>query len=103
MSACWIARVSKGKLDMEVVLNATLAGGVSMGSSADLINSPIISMLVGFISGIISSLGFLHYGPWLKNKINLQDTCGVHNLHGIPGIFGGLVSVIIAGFSSTNF
>jgi ammonia channel protein AmtB len=31
----------------------------------------------------------------------LQDTCGVHNLHGIPGFLGGLFSAIaIAAYSS---
>ena len=29
VSSCWIARFAKGKLDMEIVLNATLAGGVA--------------------------------------------------------------------------
>lgn len=26
--------------------------------------------------------------------MNIHDTAGVHNLHGIPGILGGLVSAI---------
>jgi len=26
----------------------------------------------------------------------LQDTCGVHNLHGLPGVFSGIASVIAA-------
>jgi ammonia channel protein AmtB len=31
----------------------------------------------------------------------LQDTCGVHNLHGIPGFLGGLFSAIaIAAYAS---
>jgi ammonium transporter Rh len=38
ISACMFSRLVKGKLDIEVVLNATLAGGVAMGSAADLIN-----------------------------------------------------------------
>lgn len=26
----------------------------------------------------------------------MYDTCGVHNLHGIPGLFGGIISAIVA-------
>jgi ammonium transporter Rh len=103
MSACWIARLAKGKLDMEVVLNSTLAGGVAMGSAADLIDYPFCSMIVGFVTGAISALGFIYLGPWLKNRVNLHDTCGVHNLHGIPGIIGGFVSAITAAFAGKNF
>jgi ammonium transporter Rh len=34
--------------------------------------------------------------PYLQDKFGLYDTCGVHNLHGIPGILGGIVSAIVA-------
>ena len=33
--------------------------------------------------------------------IGLSDTCGVHNLHGIPGVLGGIFSAIaIASYES---
>jgi ammonium transporter Rh len=60
-------------------------------------------MLVGFCTGALSALGFLFLSPYLKEKIGLHDTCGVHNLHGMPGIIGGLVSAITAGASGRNF
>jgi ammonium transporter Rh len=28
--------------------------------------------------------------------LGIYDTCGVHNLHGIPGVLGGIVSAIAA-------
>lgn len=34
--------------------------------------------------------------PILEETLNLPDTCGIHNLHGMPGILGGLVSAIMA-------
>ena len=32
----------------------------------------------------------------LMDKNYLQDTCGVHNLHGIPGVFSGIAAAIAA-------
>ena len=33
--------------------------------------------------------------PKLLEWIGLYDTCGIHNLHGIPGLIGGISSGII--------
>jgi ammonium transporter Rh len=82
-----------GKLNMEIMLNATLAGGVVMGSSADLIEEPFVSILVGSLTGMISAYGFGHLGHTMKKTINLADTCGVLYLHGIPGFLGGFLSL----------
>ena len=34
--------------------------------------------------------------------MHLHDTCGVNNLHGIPGIIGGLSGAISAAFTSNE-
>lgn len=81
---------------MEIVLNASLAGGVAVGSIADVIVSPFGSMIAGFIVGSISALGFTYLSPFVKKAIKLHDTCGVLNLHGIPGVIGALLSSIMA-------
>ena len=47
--------------------------------------------MVGLAAGAISTLGFFFLSPLLEEKAGLGDTCGVHNLHGIPGLLGGLV------------
>lgn len=85
-----------GKLNMEIVLNASLAGGVAIGSAADIIATPCGSMIIGFIAGAISAIGFAYLSPFVKKHLILHDTCGVINLHGIPGIIGALVSAIVA-------
>lgn len=41
----------------------------------------------------MSSLGFNEKIP---NIENMHDTCGVQYLHGIPGVLGGLASVVMA-------
>jgi len=52
-------------LEMEVILNATLAGGVAVGSASDLVVTGGIAMAIGALAGIISALGFVYLGPWL--------------------------------------
>jgi len=99
-----VARITKGrKLEMEIILNASLAGGVVMGASADIIAMAYGAMLAGFIAGVVSSLGYAYLGPFLARKINLHDTCGVHNLHGMPGVIGGITSAIVISRGLTNF
>ncbi|CAG9329330.1 unnamed protein product [Blepharisma stoltei] len=87
----------KGKLSMEDVLNATLAGGVCVGTSADQIVYPFAALFVGYWAGFMSCVGFEVLSPLLQRKIGLYDTCGINNLHGMPGIFGGIFSAIFIG------
>ena len=100
MGAVSAARVLFGKLEMEIVLNATLAGGVAIGSAADMCWAPWQAMLIGCIGGLLSAVGFQKIGPFLSEHINLQDTCGVHSLHGMPGILAALISAIVVASSS---
>uniref|UniRef100_A0A674E7S1 Ammonium transporter Rh type A n=1 Tax=Salmo trutta TaxID=8032 RepID=A0A674E7S1_SALTR len=80
----------KGKLDMVHIQNATLAGGVAVGTCADMDIGPFGAMIIGFVAGIVSTLGFKFLTPILASNLGIQDTCGVHNLHGMPGILGGI-------------
>jgi ammonium transporter Rh len=86
----------KDKFTLEHILNASLAGGVVIGATAGLILQPGGSLAIGFLTGFISTMGFHKLTPYLEKKINLYDTCGVHNLHGIPGLLGGIISAIVA-------
>ncbi|NXJ04681.1 RHCG protein, partial [Odontophorus gujanensis] len=86
----------KGKLDMVHIQNATLAGGVAVGTSAEMMLTPYGSLIVGFICGIVSTVGYVYLTPILESKLHIQDTCGIHNLHGMPGLIGGIVGAITA-------
>lgn len=65
-----------------------------MGAAADLIAQPYEAMICGWCIGALSAIGYIYIGPWLKKTINLNDTCGIHNLHAMPGFMGGIVSAI---------
>uniref|UniRef100_A0A8C8JHZ0 Ammonium transporter Rh type A n=1 Tax=Oncorhynchus tshawytscha TaxID=74940 RepID=A0A8C8JHZ0_ONCTS len=87
----------KGKLDMVHIQNATLAGGVAVGTCADMDIGPFGAMIIGFVAGIVSTLGFKFLTPILASNLGIQDTCGVHNLHGMPGILGGIAGIVAVG------
>ena len=76
------------------IQNSTLAGGVAVGSAANLYLTPAGSMVVGVLSAVLSVFGYKYASPMLERKFGLCDTCGINNLHGMPGILGGLVSAV---------
>jgi ammonium transporter Rh len=99
----WDATVRSGhKFDMETIQNATLAGGVAVGSSSDLVIQPYAAIIIGFVAGTVSVLGYVYVSPILQKHLGIDDTCGVHNLHGMPGIIGGIGGVLSALVASTN-
>jgi ammonium transporter Rh len=90
-----------GKLDMVHIQNATLAGGVAIGSASDLVVGPWAATLVGFIAGTVSVTGYMYFTPKI-NSWGVYDVCGINNLHGMPGLIGGITGAIAAGLASEN-
>uniref|UniRef100_A0AAQ6IMC0 Ammonium transporter AmtB-like domain-containing protein n=1 Tax=Anabas testudineus TaxID=64144 RepID=A0AAQ6IMC0_ANATE len=78
------------------IQNATLAGGVAVGTAAEFMLMPYGSLIVGFCCGVISTLGYVYVTPFLEKHLKIHDTCGVHNLHGMPAIVGGIVGAVTA-------
>jgi len=83
------------KIAIEDMANAALAGGVAIGSSCAH-TTPKLSLLLGFLAGILSVIGFAIIQPRVQRVLKGIDTCGVHNLHGMPGMLGGLAAIFIA-------
>jgi len=87
---------------MEDIINASLAGGVVVGASSSIFTNAAAPLCIGIFAGVISCLGFRFLQEKLKKSIGLDDSCGVNNLHGIPGILGGIFSAIaIASYASS--
>ncbi|PNJ56761.1 RHBG isoform 1 [Pongo abelii] len=89
-----------GRLDMVHIQNAALAGGVVVGTSSEMMLTPFGALAAGFLAGTVSTLGYKFFTPILESKFKVQDTCGVHNLHGMPGVLGVLLGVLVAGLAT---
>jgi len=85
--------LTEGKFDMVHIQNATLAGGVAIGSAADMDIGLCAAIGIGSVAGLWSTFGYRKLAPFLEN-VGIHDTCGVHNLHGMPGLIGGVASII---------
>merc|ERR1712190_139792 len=81
--------LEKGRLTTVPIQNATLAGGVSIGATANLVG-PFGAIAVGGFAGLLSTWGFVK-----SPMFGSVDTCGISNLHGMPGLFGGLFSAFV--------
>lgn len=92
LTLLWLRRT----IDPLVFTYAMLAGGVSIGATVNLVG-PGTAWVIGALAGVISALSFLFVHDWLQAKTGALDTMGVNNLHGIPGIFGGLSALVVAG------
>ena len=83
-------------IDAADIANATLAGGVAIGSTCDRVSLPV-AFAIGAMAGFAATFGFAVIQEKLQKALRLVDTCGVSNLHGIPGLLGGLAALIFVG------
>ncbi|MFO0793776.1 MAG: hypothetical protein U0586_06915 [Candidatus Brocadiaceae bacterium] len=94
--ATYVASIMiRKKIAIEDMANAALAGGVAIGSSCAH-TTPLCSLILGVVAGIVSVIGFAVIQPRVQKALKGIDTCGVHNLHGMPGMLGGLAAIFIA-------
>lgn len=77
-----------GKIGTRAVQNATLAGGVTIGATASIVG-PFGAGVLGIMAGALSTMAFSH-----SSIFKSVDSCGIHNLHGLPGLLGGVFSIV---------
>jgi ammonium transporter Rh len=91
----YIVSVSlRSKVSIADIANAALAGGVAIGSAcADASHSEAV--VIGILAGALSTFGFAVIQSRQQNLMKIIDTCGVTNLHGLPGLLGGFAALPI--------
>lgn len=84
-SAALYTRLRYGKIDPSLSLNGVLGGLVGITAGAAEI-SPLGSIIVGLISGVLLVIGV----RFLETKVRADDPVGAIAVHGICGVWGTL-------------
>ncbi|KAM6365039.1 ammonium transporter Rh type B isoform 3-T3 [Pluvialis apricaria] len=89
-------------LQMVQIQDATLAGVAVMGMAGEMLVTPFGALAAGFLAGLIPPLGFRFLTPVLRSRLKTQDMCGVHNVHGLPGILGALLGTLLTALATAD-
>ncbi|NXI57181.1 RHBG protein, partial [Chloroceryle aenea] len=84
------------------IQDATLAGVAVMGMAGEMLVTPFGALIAGFLAGQIPLLGFRFLTPILSSRLKIQDTCGVHNIHGLPGVLGALLGTLLTALATAD-
>nr|XP_060482459.1 RH-like protein [Panthera onca] len=85
----------QGKINMNHIHNAVLAGGVAVGASCYLISSPWLAMVLGLTAGLISTGGALCLPMYFNHVLGIHDTGGVYYTFGLPGLLGEIAHIVL--------
>lgn len=83
----------RGKLKMADIQNVTLAGGVTVGASVDMMITPVAAYALGVMGCTACFLGYKYLTPFLAQRMRIQDQCGIHNLHGLTGLISSIAGI----------
>ncbi|KAJ6232702.1 rh50 [Anaeramoeba flamelloides] len=77
-------------------------GGVAIASAADLYVTPFMAILVGFISGLLTTFCFNDLRSFLNKTLSIQDGEILLSLHAIPGMISGIVNIIAIEYAHSH-
>jgi len=93
---------NQGRFHMREVQGATLAGGIAMGAPAATVTNLYGAVIIGMVAGACATLAHAFLEPVLAKKLTVRDTASVLSFFGVPGLVGGIASVVLAGASTRD-
>uniref|UniRef100_A0A8C9SRH5 Rh blood group, D antigen n=2 Tax=Scleropages formosus TaxID=113540 RepID=A0A8C9SRH5_SCLFO len=85
----------RGKMNVVHIQSSMLAGGVAMGVPMSASCTPWVAVTIGLLAGLLSTLGFRYFKPYLQVNFGCHDTCSILSVHGLPGILGWMAYMLI--------
>ena len=97
-----VAHVRERSFDAHLLQGAFISGGVGVGAVGTLMVQPYGAMLVGMVTGIVTSFSYLYLETLFQKQFNIPSSGGILSFHGISATVGGLTSVIMASISESE-
>ena len=88
------------KINTYYVRNAIVSGGIAIGGIATLRIGSYIVILIGMAASIISIATHSMLAPYLLKEYHIFDASGVLGTHGMCGLFGAVLSVVVAAYKA---
>jgi ammonium transporter Rh len=83
------------------IQRATLAGGIVIGSVANMTFTPFRACFAGVFGALVCHFGAEHVTPYLRKNLGLsEDTIGVNHVFGMTGLAGGLLGIFAACYAT---
>lgn len=89
------------KIGIKDLIFASIAGGIAIGASSDLITNPAGSLVIGILAGIVQVLWNRFIDKYI-NQTSIIDSLSCLGLFGISGFQGGVWSAIYAGIQGND-
>jgi len=90
LAALIISWMWKGKADIPMILNGTLAGLVAITASCAFVE-PWAAILIGFIAGLL-----IFFSSMMFDRLRIDDPISALSVHGVAGIWGTLSTGFLA-------
>lgn len=97
-----VTHVNDRMYDYHVLQGSFVSGGVAIASSATLMVQPFGALIIGLITGLISTVFYLTIEDLIQTRWRLPCTSGLFSFHGIPAFLGGIAAAILASISEAR-
>ncbi|XP_058472286.1 rh blood group, D antigen [Solea solea] len=85
----------KGKLNLIHMQQCILAGGVAVSVAISAVYQPWVAMTIGLTATVVSTVGHRYLKTQMLLAFQCHDTCTVLSTHGLPGLLGWLIRLIL--------
>jgi len=91
IATMFVTWIKYGKPSFSLTLNGVLAGLVGITAGCDLV-SPAGAVVIGLVCGVVLVFSI----EFIDSKLHIDDPVGASSVHGVCGIFGTLMTGLLA-------
>ncbi len=96
------AHVNGSAMNFSILLGSLVSGGVSVSCVAQLMLQPSGAVMIGCVTGLLTTLFFQFAEPRLQRRLLLPSPSGALSFHGMAALISGLAAIVAAMVSAES-